>query len=202
MSKNTYEDDRYELRVRTCKRIAGLVALFPSLANAAGLIAKHPVRTRATLRLTRCFLRATHERRVWFRMGTRQLQLACSSQESTHREHAFAGYPWQPICERVSQLSPRVARLRFRVPRPSAMLRSRKVLPACYTQSCWGRFLHTLLTVSRFTTCNTNLHSSVDRGGSEEPIAKHPVRTQAYSGVRRGERRNDNEGIRLKVNWY
>jgi hypothetical protein len=34
-----------------------------------------------------------------------------------------------------------------------------------------------------------------DRGGSEEP-------TQAYPGVRRGEGRSDNEGIRLKANWY
>jgi hypothetical protein len=42
---------------------------------------------------------------------------------------------------------------------------------------------------------NTNLHSRGDRGGSEEP-------TQAYLGVRRGERRSDNEGIRLKANWY
>src|SRR5512135_3420665 len=32
-----------------------------------------------------------------------------------------------------------------------------------------------------------------DRGGSEEP-------TQAYLGVRRGERRSDNEGIHLKAN--
>ncbi len=32
-------------------------------------------------------------------------------------------------------------------------------------------------------------------GGSEEP-------TQAYSDVRRGERHSDNEGIRLKANWY
>ncbi len=39
-------------------------------------------------------------------------------------------------------------------------------------------------------------------GGSEEPIAKHPVRAQAYSGVRRGERRSDNEGIHVKANWY
>ena len=34
-----------------------------------------------------------------------------------------------------------------------------------------------------------------DRGGSEEP-------TQAYRAVRRGEQRSDNEGIRLKANWY
>ena len=34
-----------------------------------------------------------------------------------------------------------------------------------------------------------------DRGGSEEP-------TQAYPGVRRGERRSDNEGIHLKANRY
>jgi len=42
---------------------------------------------------------------------------------------------------------------------------------------------------------NTDLHSSGDRGGSEEP-------TQAYLGVRRGERRSDNEGIHLKANRY
>jgi hypothetical protein len=42
---------------------------------------------------------------------------------------------------------------------------------------------------------HTNLHSSGDRGGSEEP-------TQAYSEVRRGERRSDNEGIHMKANWY
>jgi uncharacterized lipoprotein YmbA len=42
---------------------------------------------------------------------------------------------------------------------------------------------------------NTNLHSGGDRGGSEEP-------TQAYLGVRRGERRSDNEGIHVKANWY
>ena len=47
---------------------------------------------------------------------------------------------------------------------------------------------------------NPDLHSSGDRGGSEEPIAEHPVRTQAYSEVRRGERRSDNEGIHLKAN--
>ena len=34
-----------------------------------------------------------------------------------------------------------------------------------------------------------------DRGGSEEP-------TQAYTEVRRGERRSDNEGIHLKANWH
>src|SRR5271157_3942079 len=42
---------------------------------------------------------------------------------------------------------------------------------------------------------NTDLPSSGDRGGSEEP-------TQAYSEVRRGERRSDNEGIHLKANRY
>ena len=42
---------------------------------------------------------------------------------------------------------------------------------------------------------DTKLHSSGDRGGSEEP-------TQAYLGVRRGERRSDNEGIRMKAIWY
>jgi allophanate hydrolase subunit 2 len=42
---------------------------------------------------------------------------------------------------------------------------------------------------------HTDLHSSGDRGGTEEP-------TQAYSGVRRGERRSDNEGIHMKANWY
>jgi len=47
---------------------------------------------------------------------------------------------------------------------------------------------------------NTNLHSSGDRGGSEEP---HPqAGTRAYVEVRRGERRSDNEGIRMKANWY
>jgi len=35
-----------------------------------------------------------------------------------------------------------------------------------------------------------DLYSSGDRGGSEEP-------TQAYLGVRRGERRSDNDGIHL-----
>ena len=46
----------------------------------------------------------------------------------------------------------------------------------------------------------TDLHSSGDRGGSEEP---HPhAGTQAYPGVRRGERRSDNEGIRLNANRY
>jgi molybdate transport system regulatory protein len=39
------------------------------------------------------------------------------------------------------------------------------------------------------------MHSGGDRGGSEEP-------TQAYSEVRRGERRSDNEGTRLKANRY
>src|SRR5512135_3261813 len=34
-----------------------------------------------------------------------------------------------------------------------------------------------------------------DRGGSEEP-------TQTYLGVRRGERRSDNEGIHFKANRY
>ncbi len=42
---------------------------------------------------------------------------------------------------------------------------------------------------------DTKLHSSGDRGGSEEP-------TQAYLGVRRGERRSDNEGIHMKATWY
>ena len=42
---------------------------------------------------------------------------------------------------------------------------------------------------------NTYLHSCGDRGGSEES-------TQAYLGVRRGERRSDNEGIHMKANWY
>ncbi len=53
----------------------------------------------------------------------------------------------------------------------------------------------------------TSLHSSGDRGGSEEP-------TQAYSEVRRDTRKRvpgrsdsaasckDNEGIRVKANWY
>ncbi len=46
----------------------------------------------------------------------------------------------------------------------------------------------------------TRLHSSGDRGGSEEP---HPqAGTQAYLGVRRGERRSDNEGIHMKATWY
>jgi penicillin-binding protein 1C len=42
---------------------------------------------------------------------------------------------------------------------------------------------------------NTDLNSRGDRGGSEEL-------TQAYSDVRRGERRSDNEDIHLKANWY
>jgi hypothetical protein len=42
---------------------------------------------------------------------------------------------------------------------------------------------------------DTNLDSCGDRGGSEEP-------TKTYLGVRRGERRSDNEGIRVKANWY
>jgi len=42
---------------------------------------------------------------------------------------------------------------------------------------------------------NADLHSSGDRDGSEEP-------TQAYVGVRRGERRSDNEGIHLKANRH
>jgi hypothetical protein len=47
---------------------------------------------------------------------------------------------------------------------------------------------------------DTKLHSSGDRGGSEEP---HPqAGTRAYSEVRRGERRSDNEGIHMKANWY
>ncbi|MGD0233031.1 MAG: hypothetical protein ABSC55_00675 [Syntrophorhabdales bacterium] len=41
----------------------------------------------------------------------------------------------------------------------------------------------------------TKLHSNADRGGSEEP-------TQAYSEVRRGERRSDNEGMQMKATWY
>jgi phenylalanyl-tRNA synthetase beta chain len=40
---------------------------------------------------------------------------------------------------------------------------------------------------------NADSHSEGDRGGSEEP-------TQAYSEVRRGERRSDNEGIQRKAN--
>jgi cobyrinic acid a,c-diamide synthase len=43
-------------------------------------------------------------------------------------------------------------------------------------------------------TAYTDLHSGGDLGGSEKP-------TQAYSEVRRGERRSDNEGIRVKANW-
>src|SRR5208283_698702 len=47
---------------------------------------------------------------------------------------------------------------------------------------------------------DTDLNSSGDRGGSEEP---HPqAGTRAYLGVRRGERRSDNEGIHLKANWH
>ena len=52
------------------------------------------------------------------------------------------------------------------------------------------------------TARNANLHSGVDRGGDEEPVAKHPVRTQAYSAVRRGARRGDNEGMHVKANWH
>ncbi len=47
-------------------------------------------------------------------------------------------------------------------------------------------------------TEDTDLDSSGDRGGSEEP---HPhAGTRAYSEVRRGERRSDNEGIHFKAN--
>jgi hypothetical protein len=50
---------------------------------------------------------------------------------------------------------------------------------------------------------NTDLHSrwttqpsaGYPAGGSEEM-------TKAYSEVRRGKRRSDNEGIHLKANWY
>ena len=55
-------------------------------------------------------------------------------------------------------------------------------------------------TWSKSEAGNTNLRSKLDRGGSEEP---HPqAGTRAYSGVRRGERRSDNGGIRMKANWY
>jgi hypothetical protein len=45
------------------------------------------------------------------------------------------------------------------------------------------------------TTPDTNLDSCGDRGGSEEP-------RKAYLQVRRRKRRSDNEGIRVKANWY
>ncbi len=44
-------------------------------------------------------------------------------------------------------------------------------------------------------TIDTNLHSKIERGGEEEL-------TQAYQGVRRGERRGDNKAISMNANWY
>jgi hypothetical protein len=79
-----------------------------------------------------------------------------------------------------------------------------------YGRTNTGRFLFVVVAIRHRRTSvitaremnNTNLHLRGDQGGSKEPIAEHPVRTQAYVEVRRGEQRSDNEGIHLKASWY
>src|SRR5271157_3846712 len=71
-----------------------------------------------------------------------------------------------------------------------------KILPVEINKSLWQCGIE---------MSDADLHSSGDRGGSEEP---HPqAGTQAYGGVRRGERRSTPasgypEGIHMKANWH
>jgi ATP-dependent helicase/nuclease subunit B len=49
---------------------------------------------------------------------------------------------------------------------------------------------------------NTKLHSKAHRGGDDEPTLPAGGQAQAYTEVRRGARRGDNEGESMKAAWY